>query len=87
MRIIVRSNKVRLWLPIPLCCVSTAVSLLPESALTDFRNSVPAPYKELVTKEILKELVKQCLYLLKQYKGLEIVHVEASDGTFVSIRL
>lgn len=87
MRVIVRSDGVRLRLPIPLSVASAAVSLLPEAALTDFRNSVPAPYNELVTKEFLRDLVRQCRSLFRQYKGLEIVHVETKDGTFVSIRL
>ena len=42
---------------------------------------------ELVTKETINLIVKECMDILKENKGLEVVHVEASDGTFVSIKL
>lgn len=51
------------------------------------RNPIPSPYREVITKELLQELVRECRNVFKEYKGLEIVHVEAQDGTFVSIRL
>ena len=87
MRIIVRSAGVNLWLPVPLSLASAAVALLPETLFADMRRSVPPPYDEFLTKRYLRELVRECLSVLKQYKKLEIVHVEAADGTFVSIRL
>lgn len=32
-------------------------------------------------------ILEECLDILKENKGLEIVHVEAADGTFVSVKL
>ena len=32
-------------------------------------------------------ILGECLDVLRENKGLEVVHVEASDGTFVSITL
>ena len=32
-------------------------------------------------------LLRECVGVLRENKGLEMVHVEAQDGTFVSIRL
>lgn len=87
MRIIVRSKETNLWLPIPLFLANTAVLLLPESVIAEIKKSLPEPYKEVITKKFLQELVRECQSVLKQYKGLEIVHVETQDGTFVSIRL
>ena len=51
------------------------------------RASVPEPFRELVTKDYFKMIVRDCTSVLRQYKGLEIVHVEAKDGTYVSIRI
>lgn len=51
------------------------------------RESVPEPFQELLTKEYFKVVVRDCVSVLRQYKGLEIVHVEAKDGTYVSIRI
>ncbi|UWD48717.1 hypothetical protein NYR90_19530 [Clostridioides difficile] len=87
MRIIVRSKETNLWLPIPFFLANTAVLLLPESVIAEIKKSLPEPYQELITKKFLQELVRECQSVLKQYKGLEIVHVETQDGTFVSIRL
>lgn len=87
MRIIVRAEGVRLRLPVPLFLASAAVRLLPESAITEMKKSLPEPYRKYITKKLLRDIVRECRYQLKQYKGLEVVHVEAKDGTFVSIRL
>ncbi|MCC0654014.1 MULTISPECIES: hypothetical protein [unclassified Clostridioides] len=87
MRIIVRSKETNLWLPIPLFLANTAVLLLPESVIEEIKKSLPEPYQEVINKKFLQELVRECQSVLKQYKGLEIVHVETQDGTFVSIRL
>lgn len=87
MRIIVRSNGINLWLPIPLCLASAAVFLIPTSSIENIRESVPAPYRDFITKPLLAELVRDCRDVLSEYHGLEIVHVEASDNTYVSIKL
>lgn len=87
MRVIVRSEDVRLWLPIPMVLAGAAVALMPESALVGLRKSVPEPYRDLLTKPLLRQLVRECRSVLKRYKGLEIVRVESQDGPFVSIRL
>lgn len=64
-----------------------AVRFLPDSVMEEIRNPVPSPYREVITKEHLQALVSECCSIFKGYKGLEVVHVEAQDGTFVSIRL
>ena len=87
MRVIIRSKDVNMWLPVPLALADAAVRFLPDSIMEEIRNPIPSPYRELITKELLQELVRECRSVFKEYKGLEIVHVEAQDGTFVSICL
>ena len=87
MRIIIRSKDVNMWLPVPLVLADAAVRFLPDSIMEEIRNPIPSPYREVITKELLQELVRECRNVFKEYIGLEIVHVEAQDGTFVSIRL
>lgn len=87
MRVIIRSKDVKLWLPVPLRLSAIAVDLLPATALENIRKSVPAPFDELITKENLREIIQECIFVLKQYRGLEIVHVEARDGAYVSVRI
>ena len=40
-----------------------------------------------ITRQVLVMLLDECMDILKENKGLEVVHVEAADGTFVSIKL
>ena len=87
MRIIIRSEDTCLRLPVPLCLASAAAALMPESLLEKLTAKMPPPYREVITKQLLQELIKECRPVFKQYKGLEIVHVEARDGAWVSIRL
>ena len=87
MRVIVHEGNLRLRLPIPLRLASLAVNLVPEVAFVKMRESVSEPFRELLTKESFKVIVRDCVSVLRQYKGLEIVHVEAKDGTYVSIRI
>ena len=50
------------------------------------RRDVPPPYDVLITRQVLVMLLDECMDILKENKGLEVVHVEAADGTFVSIK-
>lgn len=87
MRIVIRSEGVKLWLPLPLSLATVAIGLLPESVFSEMRSSVPESCHSMITKKCFREIVRECRSTFKQYKGLEILHVETQDGTFVSIRL
>ena len=87
MRIRVRTKDFRLFIPIPDAMVGFAVRLIPEKALEEMRADTPEPYRGLVTKENVSMLLRECLDVIRENKGLEVIHVEASDGTFVSIIL
>ena len=89
MRILVRSPEmpISLRLPIPLGMAEVAVNFIPEKTLEKAKKDVPPAFQGLLTKPMLKLLVGECTDILKEYKGLEIIHVESTDGTFVSITL
>lgn len=87
MRIIVRTEGRNLWIPIPTRLVGGAIALLPEAVLREMRNHVAKPYQEFVTKEYLRTIYFELRSILDEYKGLEIIHVEAQDGTYVSVKL
>lgn len=59
----------------------------------DVHFSMPVPMAmigfvvKLITKETVSMILSECLDVLKENKGLEVIHVEASDETFVSITL
>lgn len=87
MRIRIRADGVRLFLPVPVSLAGFVLKLLPEKLFEDMGKDVPEPYRALITKSNIRMLAEECLPCLKENRGLEIVHVEASDGTFVSIKL
>ena len=87
MRIRVRTKDIRLFIPIPDAMVGFATRFIPERAFEEMWAGTPEPYRSLVTKENISMLLGECLEVIKENKGLEVIHVEAADGTFVSIRL
>lgn len=87
MKIRIRSRDCRLFLPVPTSLLGLAIWLTPESAFAKMRDQVPAPYDGLIAKKAIRQLTRDCLDILQENKGLEIIHVEAADGTFVSIKL
>ena len=89
MRVIVRTPDLR-WpirIPIPLGMAGTVVNFIPERELEKAREKAPAEFRALLTKPMLRCLVGECAHTLKEYRGLEIVHVESTDGDMVSITL
>ena len=89
MRVLVRAPDLRfpIRIPVPLGLAGVAVSFIPEKTLEKARKDVPPAFQGLLTKPMLKFLVGECTYILKEYKGLEVIHVESVDSTFVSITL
>ena len=87
MRIIVKTKDLNFHMPVPLGLVRFAISKMPEAAFVSMRKDIPTPYDKLVSKKYLGVILGECIDVLKGNKGLEIVHVEACDGTYVSITL
>lgn len=87
MRVIVKSEKVNLWIPVPISLAGVAISLIPRRAYMEMQQNVPAEYREFLTKETFQMIYWACKDLLKECRGLEVVRVEAADGTFVSIKI
>lgn len=87
MKIKIRADKVRFTLAVPTALAAWAVKRVPEAAFASMRRRVVPPYDQLITRETVRMMVEACVDILKENKGLEAVHVEAADGTFVSIKL
>ena len=86
-RIIVRSKDANFRMPVPIGLASVVVKLIPKAVFDKMGEDVPKPYDSLVSKDIICMIFEECMDVLKENKGLEIIHVEAVDGTFVSITL
>lgn len=87
MRIRIRSKDANLFLPVPLCMAGLAIALTPERVFDNMQKSMPPATQGALNKAAVRAMFRECYRVLKRYKGLEIIHVEASDGTYVSIRL
>lgn len=87
MKVKIRASGVRFTLPVPLCMVRLAIGLTPSKAFEQAAASIPEPYRSFATKKAVRRIAGECLDVLKENKGLEVVRVEARDHTFVSIRL
>lgn len=83
----VKSGKIRLLIPMPLSLAGLALKVMPESTFVEIRSKMTAPYNKLITKENATLLYRECKSIMKFYRGIEIIHVEAHDGTFVSVKL
>ncbi|SCJ90261.1 Uncharacterised protein [uncultured Eubacterium sp.] len=87
MKIRIRSGNFKFFLPVPTALAGAAIKVMPEQAFAAMRKNVPLPYDRLVSRENFLLVYEICREILIENKGLEIVHVEAADGTFVSIIL
>lgn len=87
MRVKIRAGSFRVSLALPIGMAPWITRWIPQSAFDNMRARTKPPYDQLVTKETCRMLIGECASALKEHKGLEIVHVEAMDGTFVSIVL
>lgn len=74
-------------MPVPVSMAAWVVRRLPQRVFEEARRGIGPPYDLLVTKEYVSMIVTACQDVLRENKGLEVVHVEGTDGTFVSIRL
>lgn len=87
MTVKVRTKGFRFFMPVPVSMIGFIFKFIPDRVFEEMRINTPHPYDSLVTKEFIGLVLRDCLETIKENKGLEIVHVEAEDGTFVSIKI
>lgn len=87
MKVKIRTADFRFTLPVPVGMIGFIVRLIPDRVFAEMRAETPEAYRCLVTKDMLRMILGECQDILRQNKGLELIHVEAADGTFVSIKL
>lgn len=86
MKVKIRAKDVRLTIPVPLAIFGVVIRLLPDRIFNEMRADVPEPYYSLITKETVCMALREYLGILKEYRGLVLVHVEAKDGTLVTVK-
>lgn len=87
MKVKIRAKEIRFSVSVPVTMVGFVIKWLPDKVFEEMRANTPEPYQYLITKKNIRIVLEECQDILKENKGLEIVHVKAKDGTFVSIKL
>lgn len=87
MKVKIRTKDFHFSMPVPVSLIGFVTKLIPDRIYGELRLTTPEPYAALVTKDNVSMILNECQDILRENKGLEIVHVDASDGTFVSIIL
>lgn len=59
MRIIIRSKDVRLFIPVPLRLAGFAIACIPECAVREMQNALPAPYGKDINKKFLRQACRE----------------------------
>lgn len=87
MKVKVKTKDIQFFMPVPVGMMGLVIKLIPNRIFEEMKESIPTPYNLFITKEYIALLLTECIDILKENKGLEIIHVEAQDGTFISIKL
>lgn len=87
MTVKIRTKGFRFFVPVPVSMIGFVFKFIPDRVFEQMRVNTPPPYDSLITKEFISMVLWECLETVKENRGLEIVHVEGSDGTFVSIKI
>lgn len=87
MKVKIKTKDFHFSMPVPVSMIGVVIKLLPDRVFREIRINTPEPYCQLLTKEYVSMILGECLDILKENKGLELIHVESTDGTFVSIKL
>ena len=86
MKVKIRTKGVHLSMPVPVSMVGFVIRFIPDRILEHEKVVRRAPCS-LISKDIYSSILRESSNIFKEHKGLEIIHVEAPDGTFVSLKL
>lgn len=87
MKIKIRTSKVKFSMPVPSSMTGMAIKAIPESVFEDLRRKADDSLAQYISREMFLMIYEECRDIFDGNKGLEIVHIEDSDGTFVSVKL
>ncbi len=87
MKVIIKTKEANISMPVPLTMAEMAVKAVPDSVFRKAGSKLGKPYDCLVSREMISMIFSECRGVFKQCRGLEILHIEGHDGTYVSIRV
>lgn len=87
MKIVIKSDKTNLSMPVPMNMAAFAIKKIPDSILERFHAKLPDEYAKALCKENLIFIFETCRPELEKFKGLEIINAKKADGSFISVIL
>lgn len=92
MRVKVKTDKVRLFIPVPYVLLSIGILIVSSERLQKFINKWIADQSEdkekaFIMPPIDKRELREIVSELKKHRGLGLVNVKAKDGTEVIVKL
>ena len=87
MKITIRTKDPGISMPVPLARADMAIRAVPDKVYRKAAEKLGRPYDCLVSREMISLMFSECRDVFRGSKGLEILHIEGHDGTFVSITL
>lgn len=85
MKITIKTDRVDFSMPVPWSMAGFALKNMPDHLFNEMKRKVAPPYDVLVCRENLMFLYEECKDALMECRGLEIIHAEGADGTYISI--
>ncbi len=79
----IRDEKFHLTLPVPLALAGAAIRIIPARCLEDSIEGMDGES----FKKMARALLREFRGMAREFRGLEIVRVERSDGTLISVKL
>ena len=80
MKIVVKTKNTDFSMPVPLAMAELAI-------FEKGREKMGPPYDAFITRELAVTMFRECKDIFRQNKGLEIIHAEGHDGTYISVVL
>ena len=85
MKIKIKTSKVKFSIPSGM--TGRAIKAIPDSVFDDLRRKADDSLAQYISREMFLMIYEECRDIFDKNKGLEILHIEDSDGTFVSVKL
>ncbi|KOF57104.1 MULTISPECIES: hypothetical protein [Clostridium] len=83
MRVYVKTNGRRFFVPVPLCLANLGISLIQAPFIQKYIPEKDRKYMDMIDYRALRKSIN----ILRHYRGLRLVEVKAKDGTEVTITI
>lgn len=87
MKVTVKSEDINISIPVPLAMADIAIRAVPDRVFEKIMDRTGISCDVDVCRDAVSMMIKECRDIFSMNRGLEIIHVEGSDGTYISVVL